>query len=176
MKNVIVILIIATLVSCKSAKKPKVVTKKTQVESQNQATLPTEKTHEAFTLSEQIVTYAKDFLGTRYKWGGTTKKGMDCSGLVFESFRAHNIYLPRISRDMARKGTKITLKETLKGDLIFFKTGKTRRNDINHVGLVVEIKNNAIYFIHATASKGVLVSSLNEDYWKDAFEEVRRIW
>src|SRR5690606_30285295 len=56
-----------------------------------------------------IVEYAKQFKGVRYKFGGATKSGMDCSGLVFESFRSHNIILPRISRDMAKNGEKITL-------------------------------------------------------------------
>jgi cell wall-associated NlpC family hydrolase len=121
-----------------------------------------------------IINYAKQFEGVRYKWGGTTDAGMDCSGLVFETFRAHDIYLPRISRDMAKQGEKISLKKTQTGDLLFFKT-RNRRNEINHVGLVVEIDDNAIKFIHATTSAGVIISSLNESYWKDAFKEVRRI-
>lgn len=166
-----------SIYSCKSSKRPKVVTKKSKVEQRD-----TPKTSETsnpkiknISTSSQIIEYSKQFLGTRYKWGGTTKRGMDCSGLVHESFKAHQIYLPRISRDIAKKGKKITLRETLKGDLLFFKTGKNRRNFINHVGLVVEIKNNAIYFIHATTSKGVIISSLNETYWKSAFTEVRRV-
>lgn len=125
-------------------------------------------------ITHDIINYAKQFQGVKYKWGGTTNAGMDCSGLVFESFRAYGIILPRISRDMAKQGDKISLKETLKGDLLFFKT-KNRRNDINHVGLVVAIENNAIYFIHATTHEGVIISSLNESYWKNAFAEVRRI-
>lgn len=121
-----------------------------------------------------IINYAKQFEGVRYKFGGTTNSGMDCSGLVFESFRAYDIYLPRISRDMAKQGEKISLKQTQTGDLLFFIT-RNRRNDINHVGLVVEIDDNAIKFIHATTGAGVIISSLNESYWKDAFKEVRRI-
>ncbi|GAB1855425.1 hypothetical protein MHTCC0001_02590 [Flavobacteriaceae bacterium MHTCC 0001] len=169
--------------NCKSTKRPKVITKKSKVEQKSEPRKTTKATETPTKTTirkkpskrQQIVNYSKQFLGTRYKWGGTTRKGMDCSGLVFESFRAHDIYLPRISRDIARKGFKIKLRETLKGDLLFFKTGKSRRNAINHVGLVVEIKNNAIYFIHSTSSKGVIISSLNEDYWKSAFVEVRRI-
>ncbi|SEQ03909.1 NlpC/P60 family protein [Hyunsoonleella jejuensis] len=173
----VLVSLMVMLVNCKSTKRQKVVTKKSKVEQRD--ITRTGKTTKANlkngSTSSQIVNYSKQFLGTRYKWGGTTKKGMDCSGLVYESFKAHQVYLPRISRDMAKKGNKIPLKETLKGDLLFFKTGKNRRNSINHVGLVVEIKNNAIYFIHATTSKGVLISSLNEDYWKSAFAEVRRV-
>lgn len=181
MKKYIFLLILAIGFSnCKSSKQTKVVTKKSKVEKRDHsksAELSKNGTKKIKpTKADQVISYSKQFLGTRYKWGGTTKRGMDCSGLVFESFNAHNVYLPRISRDMAKKGKSIKLRETLKGDLLFFKTGKSnRRNAINHVGLVVEIKNNAIYFIHATSSKGVVISSLNESYWKNSFVEVRRI-
>jgi len=121
-----------------------------------------------------IVEYAKQFEGVRYKWGGTTKSGMDCSGLVFESFRAFNVILPRISRDMAKSGEKIALKKVETGDLLFFKTGN-RRNDINHVGLVVSSEDGSIKFIHATTNAGVIVSSISETYWDKSFTEARRI-
>jgi len=172
-KYLFLVFLAFTLSHCKSSKRSKVVTKKAKLEQRDKANNKAENT--PVSKSSQIIDYSKQFLGTRYKWGGTTKRGMDCSGLVYESFSAHQIYLPRISRDIAKKGKKIKLNETLKGDLLFFKTGKSRRNAINHVGLVVEIKNNTIYFIHATTSKGVIISSLNEDYWKSAFTEVRRI-
>ena len=121
-----------------------------------------------------IIKYAKQFKGTRYKWGGTTKSGMDCSGLVYESFRVHNVYLPRISRDMARKGAKIRLKNVQKGDLLFFKT-KNKRNSINHVGLVIKKKNGDIEFIHSTTNRGVIISSIKETYWNKAFVKARRV-
>ena len=124
--------------------------------------------------SESIVNYAKSFNGTRYKFGGTTSKGMDCSGLVYVSFRKEDIHLPRISRDMAKRGTRIPLNRTQKGDLVFFKTDKNR-NVINHVGLVVEIDKGEIFFIHSTTRRGVIISSLKEQYWNDAFVEVRSI-
>ena len=124
--------------------------------------------------SESIVNYAKSFDGTSYKFGGTTTKGMDCSGLVYVSFKKEDIILPRISRDMAKKGKRIPLNKTQKGDLVFFKTDKNR-NVINHVGLVVEIDKGEVYFIHSTTRRGVIISSLKERYWRDAFVEVRSI-
>jgi len=75
---------------------------------------------------------------------------------------------------MAKKGHKVQLKKVLKGDLLFFKTGN-RRNAVNHVGLVVDIKNNDIKFIHASSSKGVIISGLNESYWLKVFYEARRV-
>ncbi len=162
MRNILILLlIISSFSSCKSSKiSKKSSSTKTVIKSNSKA--------------ENIIEYANQFKGVRYKWGGTTKKGMDCSGLVFESFKAYDIFLPRISRDMAKRGNKISLKNVVKGDLLFFKTGN-RRNSINHVGLIVSIKNKNIQFIHATSSKGVITSWLNEDYWHKAFFEARNI-
>ncbi|MEN3325025.1 C40 family peptidase [Mariniflexile soesokkakense] len=121
-----------------------------------------------------IIDYAKQFSGVKYKFGGATRDGMDCSGLVFESFRAFDIILPRISRDMAKQGEKISLKNTQEGDLLFFRT-INRRNDISHVGLVVTSENGEIEFIHSTTNAGVIISKLSERYWDNAFVEARRI-
>ncbi|MBZ0327402.1 MAG: C40 family peptidase [Altibacter sp.] len=122
---------------------------------------------------DNLINDAKSFEGTRYKFGGTTEKGMDCSGLVYTVFKKQDILMPRISRDMATKGVSVSLKEVISGDLVFFKTSK--RNTINHVGLVVENKRGEIFFIHSTTSRGVIISSMEEAYWKKAFVEVRRI-
>lgn len=124
--------------------------------------------------TEDIISYAKSFQGTKYKFGGTTKKGMDCSGLVYTSFKSENINLPRVSRDMATKGNKISINTANNGDLVFFRTNKNKKT-INHVGLVVEKKKGELFFIHSTTSLGVIISSLEEKYWKSAFVEARRI-
>lgn len=124
--------------------------------------------------TESIIKYAKSFQGTRYKYGGTTRKGMDCSGLIFVAFKKENINLPRVSRDMAKQGKSVSLSKTKKGDLLFFKTNKNKKT-INHVGLVVENKRGNILFIHSTSSKGVIISSLDESYWNKAFVGVKRV-
>lgn len=121
-----------------------------------------------------IVKHAKTFEGTRYKFGGTSKKGMDCSGLIYVSFLEEDIALPRVSRDMAKKGKRISLTKAEAGDLLFFQTNKSR-NVINHVGLVVESSSGELKFIHSTTSRGVIISSINERYWNNAFVEIRRI-
>ncbi len=124
-------------------------------------------------IKKEIIDYAKTFQGTRYKFGGTTDAGMDCSGLVYTAFQKENITLPRISRDMATKGILISFKDIEEGDLVFFKT--SRKNTITHVGLVVEAKRGEVKFIHSTTHAGVIISSLDEEYWKNAFVEVRRV-
>lgn len=124
-------------------------------------------------IKNEIIDFAKTFQGTRYKFGGTTKAGMDCSGLVYTAFQNENITLPRISRDMATKGILVSFKDIEAGDLVFFKTSS--KNAITHVGLVVESKRGEVKFIHSTTQAGVIISSLDEAYWKKAFVEVRRV-
>lgn len=126
-------------------------------------------------LAFNIIDYAKQFSGVRYKYGGTTKSGMDCSGLVFESFKAYDILLPRSSRDMATKGVKIKIEDVKEGDLLFFHTNPKKRNTISHVGLVVTSRTGLVEFIHSTTQAGVIVSSLAERYWFTSFVEARRI-
>ena len=180
-KIVFIIILFLSFSSCKSSKraKNKKASSKEIITSKNKEDLLVNNSEniETETLkskADNIIDYAKQFEGVRYKWGGTTTAGMDCSGLVYESFKAYDVLLPRISRDMAKQGHKISLNNVNTGDLLFFKTGN-RRNTINHVGLIISIRNNNIEFIHATTSKGVMTSWLNETYWLKAFTEARRI-
>ncbi|WP_299013050.1 C40 family peptidase [uncultured Polaribacter sp.] len=124
--------------------------------------------------SDKVVANALQFKGVKYKYGGITNKGMDCSGIVFVAYKKENIQLPRVSKQMAKTGKKVGLKSAKKGDLIFFKTAK-KGAGINHVGLIVSVNNGQVNFIHATTSKGVIVSSLSNPYWKKAFVKVNRI-
>ena len=124
--------------------------------------------------AEQIINTAMAFTGVRYKFGGTTTKGMDCSGLLHVSFAQHDIALPRASYLIAKEGENIKLDEVRKGDLLFFGTSN-RKKSINHVGLVVAIDGNDIRFIHSTTSRGVIVSSLKEGYWNHAFIKATKI-
>lgn len=124
--------------------------------------------------ADLIINQAQAFAGTPYKWGGTTHKGMDCSGLVYTAFQKENIALPRVSREMATRGKPVKKGAIQKGDLVFFKTSKNSRK-INHVGLVTQVKSGVVYFIHASTSKGVLTSSLEERYWKSAYSQARRV-
>ncbi|MCX2718076.1 C40 family peptidase [Lentiprolixibacter aurantiacus] len=124
--------------------------------------------------AEQVINTALSYSGVKYKYGGTTTKGMDCSGLLFISFSKHEVDLPRTSHLMADLGRKIRIDEVEKGDLLFFKTN-SRGKRINHVGLVVSVNEQEIKFIHATTSRGVIVSSLREGFWNYAFVKATRI-
>lgn len=125
--------------------------------------------------AEQIVNNAMQFEGVRYRGGGTTPAGMDCSGMVFATFKLFDITLPRSSHAMATEGKEVKLDEVKKGDLLFFKNNR-RRNVINHVGIVTEVtEEGEVKFLHSSTSSGVIVSSMSEDYHKRTFVQANRV-
>lgn len=124
-------------------------------------------------LVEEIVENSKKYIGTPYKFGGKTLKGMDCSGFVQTNFADLKITLPRTSLEMSKVGLDIDFLNAQKGDLIFFTTnGKLT---INHVGLVIEKAPNEIKFIHSSTKKGVTISSTNEDYYMKNLAKIKRV-
>jgi cell wall-associated NlpC family hydrolase len=126
-------------------------------------------------LAAQIVNNAMEFEGVNYRSGGTSKEGMDCSGMVYTTFTIFDITLPRSSHEMAKAGRRIELSEVRKGDLLFF-DNNPRRKRINHVGLVTEVtEDGEIKFIHATLQLGVVVSSMKESYYDRTFVQANRV-
>lgn len=119
-----------------------------------------------------VVEEAKSYLGTPYKYAGNTRNGMDCSGLMSVCFSEIGMKLNRSSDGIALQGEDINLNEVKVGDLLFFKTSKTRA--ISHVGLVVEVGND-IKFIHSSTSRGVIISSLDEPYWTKTYVKAQKI-
>jgi probable lipoprotein NlpC len=124
---------------------------------------------------KKIITTARSYTGTPYKYGGMTRSGMDCSGLLLNSFKSASIDLPRTSAAQSKVGKEVKLKELQPGDLVFFATGKKKRQ-ITHVGLVTENKGkNNIKFIHASTSLGVVETNIFAEYYQTRFRVARRV-
>ena len=171
MKKITLLIILAICFSnCKSSKR--VVTKKSRTtKTSTKRSTPTTASSKTI---ENIIDHAKTFEGTRYKYGGTTKRGMDCSGLVVVAFNKENIALPRTTADLSKRGEWIDVKEVQEGDLLFFATKKNSRK-VNHVGIVSKVRPGYVEFIHSTSSRGVITSKLSERYWYQAYVQARRM-
>lgn len=106
--------------------------------------------------------------GTPYKYGGNTTDGVDCSGLVKRVYKdSFNIQLPRVTIQQVKKGIYVKRKNLQVGDLVFFKVHKKG----HHVGIYVGDNK----FMHGSSSHGVIISSLNNVYWKPKYWQARRI-
>lgn len=108
--------------------------------------------------SNEIVSSAKSLIGIKYRYGGTTKAGFDCSGFIGYVYKGKGVSLPRTAAGMYSKGTPVTKAKLAVGDLVFFNTtGK----GVSHVGMFI---GNG-QFIHASSSKGVRIDKINDPYY-----------
>ena len=121
-----------------------------------------------------VIQTAKSYRGTPYRYGGTTKAGIDCSALVYHSFYSVGIPLPRRSEDQSKLGDKVPLAQVKPGDVLFFATGR-KRNEVSHSGIVTEVEKGDVRFIHSSTSLGVTEDFLSSDYWSKAFLFAKRI-
>jgi probable lipoprotein NlpC len=122
-----------------------------------------------------VIQTARSFTGTPYKYGGTTRSGMDCSALTSAAYRSVKINLPRTADAQAGVGEKVKQSELQPGDLVFFATGK-KKKEITHVGIVTEVRSKEnIKFIHASTSLGVVETNLFSDYYVKRYRGARRV-
>ena len=109
------------------------------------------------------------WVGTPYKYGGSDRRGVDCSGFVQQvQLRVAGVRLPRTARDMSRVGRAVNRRDVRPGDLVFFDT--TGRG-VSHVGVMV----GGDRFAHASESRGVVYSRLAEPYWSRQWRGARRM-
>ena len=111
---------------------------------------------------EQIVATAKQYLGTPYAWSGSSPSGFDCSGYTCFVMKNFGKELSRRSEEQYNDGIKVKPKNAQKGDLVFFSNG----SGISHVGIVVSDPGEPVVMIHASSSKGVILTEIERsEYW-----------
>ncbi len=123
---------------------------------------------------DSIIQTARSYTGTPYKFGGTSRSGIDCSGLILRSFESAGVTVPRTSDAQSKMGKKVSLNDLQEGDLVFFAMGKKKRK-ITHVGMVTDIRGKTdIRFIHASTKLGVMETNLRADYYWKRIVQARR--
>ena len=120
---------------------------------------------------EAIIINVQSYIGTQYLYGGNSKAGIDCSGLLNNGFISQNIEIPRTAQEIARLGVIVyDSSKLISGDLVFFTNTTSSNKLITHMGLYLGKGE----FIHSSSSNGVIISKIN-DYWHDKFLFGKRI-
>ena len=123
---------------------------------------------------ESAITTARSYTGTPYRYGGTSKRGMDCSGLLCVSYKSAGLTIPRTSAEQSKFGKPVKIQELKPGDLVFFSKKKGRRK-ITHVGMITTVENKKnIQFIHSSTKLGVIENNLLSNYYRGIFVKARR--
>ena len=118
-------------------------------------------------LSGQILSEAEKWIGVPYSYGGESKSGTDCSGFVLNIFKAVGIILPRTAHQQWQFAVPISNSDLRPGDLVFFSSG----GKVDHVGIYVG--NDQM--IHASSSRGVIITDLSENYYESRKRSYGRI-
>lgn len=159
-------------VAKKTASKKKVSKKKTKKTSSRSSKILTPTRGGRVTYSpekaQKVIAYSKKFMGIRYRFGGTSTSGFDCSGFTMFVFKELGVRLPHSATAQAKMGTAISRSELKPGDLVFFQTYK---KGISHVGIYVGNNN----FIEASSKKGISITSLSSSYYTSRYLGAVRI-
>ena len=133
---------------------------------------------DAMDMAKDMLKLADSFMGLRYRRGGKTPKGFDCSGFTSYIFSQFGYSLGASSRDQYRvDGELVDKMQVQPGDLIFFKGSNSKSASVGHVGIVIDGDpvTGEIKFIHSACSSGISVSSTFEPYYAKRFVGVKRV-
>ena len=161
MKFIFLFIILSTMAACSAVQQDTSVVDTIQTSS-------TVDFQDSATLKSEILKQYDEWRKTPYKMGGLSKRGIDCSGFTYITFRsALGCKLPRTTKLQSRTGKKVARNNLRTGDLVFFHTSLF----YDHVGIYLGDSK----FLHASTSKGVMISSLKENYWRKCYWTARRI-
>lgn len=119
-------------------------------------------------IRNKLLTQHREWKGAPYRYGGLNKRGVDCSGFVHLTYlNKFGITIPRTTIQQSRTGREISQKQLVAGDLVFFRTGLAKQ----HVGIYMGKRK----FLHASTSRGVTISNMDNVYWRDKYWKSQRI-
>jgi cell wall-associated NlpC family hydrolase len=125
---------------------------------------------------DDIINFAKKFLGTPYRYAGSTPSGFDCSGFIYYVMGNFGFSLTRTSYGLAEFGRTVRLSEIRPGDLMFFKGRNVNSSQIGHVGMVIDVGPGMIKFIHSSTSRGVVIDNFyTSKYYVPRFIKAKRL-
>lgn len=126
---------------------------------------------------DSLVQYARQYIGTPYGYGQSNGKRFDCSGFTSFVFKHYGYTLARSSRDQYLEGDSVSRGKWVVGDLVFFSGRSGGQTSVGHVGIVVSVddEREQFDFIHASTSRGVIVSHSTERYYASRYIGARRM-
>lgn len=169
MLRLLIIVSLSLLIVGCSSKQTKPHSEKTTLsKSKKVKTPPSYKPQKQNWITTALYSEYKKWNKTPYKYGGLTTNGVDCSSLMQLVYKnAFGIKLPRTTKEQAKVGYLISKNSIKEGDLVFFKTGYNTR----HAGIIIESDK----FMHASTKYGVIISSMNNPYWRSKYWQSRRV-
>ncbi len=124
---------------------------------------------------DSLIHFAQTLKGIPYDYGGTSRKGFDCSGFVYYVFKHFNLSVPRSSSSYSKFGKKLELESCKPGDIMVFTGTNSNIRKPGHLGIVIKNGNDGLYFIHSSSSKknyGVTVTCFNNSSYVKRFLSV----
>lgn len=127
-------------------------------------------------LIDSVITFGKQFLGLKYKYGGSTPQGFDCSGYVSYIYGKYGLKLPHSSAAIGTLGNKIDIHQAEKGDVMLFKGRSTKSNRVGHVALIIQADSGQITLMHSACQSGVVIEKYNTShYYTSRYLMCRRV-
>ncbi len=123
---------------------------------------------------DQVILQAKGYMGVPYVYGGSSKSGIDCSGLIYNCYKTIGVKLPRTAKAQSKIGSSKSWDSIRPGDIVYFKF-KQKGEKWYHTGMITYAEKDKIKFIHASTSRGVVEDDLLTDYYSKNVKKFRRV-